>query len=1057
MSKLHSATFGKLEEKAELRSDQPSVVYQDQLSTLSISTSYLFHDSGDCRPHLLVNILGVSLPGLLDSGSSRTILGRDGWSSLQSLGLRIRSYGILNVSVADGRECHVEGIVEIPMELNGVMALVDVLVVPGVKPLLVLGIDFWQKMRIVPDLAAGIWQFSSVPITSFSLTTMPAITSSDSLSSEERLQLDNLISSYFERMGTRLGRTTLVEHVIDTGSASPIKQRYYPVSPAVQEQIDRELDKMIEDDVVEPSTSAWSSPIILVKKPDGTRRFVVDFRKVNSVTRKDAYPLPYVTQILDRLRDARFISSVDIKSAYWQVPLEKNSRDKTAFTVPGRGLFQFKCMPMGMHNSPATWQRLIDAVLRPDLEPFIFVYLDDVIIVTQTFQQHVHVLDKVFTRLIDAGLTVNQAKCEFCRPELKYLGYVIDSRGLRVDPDKVQAILDIQTPSDVKQVRSFVGVASWYRRFIPDFASRINVLTRMQRKNYVFEWTEEADAAFKDIRGQLIAAPILSCPNFDLPFQVQTDASGVGLGAVLFQLVGDEEKVVAYASRSLTQAERKFSATELECLAVLWTVEKWRPYLEGRKFTVHTDHASLLWLHNLKDPHGRLARWALRLQQYDFNVVHRKGRENIVADFLSRIPGDETVTMIDFPPLVTDPWYCDLKRKVQNQPDQWPEYKVENDLLFKYVRDNSDVIEPETEWKLAVPQECRKDALYECHDAPTAAHAGGYKTCARLALKYFWPTMRMDVSEYIRQCKVCQQVKVEQQGPVGRMGTERTTDGPWTRICTDLMGPFPRSSKGNKYLLVVSDTFTKFTLLFPLRSAKSQCVCSRLEENVFLLFGVPKFVVCDNGPEYIAEIFRTLSAKYGVVIHYNARRHPQANPTERTNRVIISMLRSYITDNQALWDKFLPEIGCALRTATSEVTGFTPYFLNFGREMTLCAADHASRMLQPATEAEQAQHLRVLPPIWMEVQRRLHVAHERNAKHYNLRRRPVEFFLGDRVWKKNFQLSDASKNFSAKLAPRFAGPFTVSKKVSPVTYHLKDDDGRPSGVWHVSDLKPYYN
>lgn len=1012
----------------------------------------LFNQTEDGRPHVQVNILGVNLLGLLDSGSSRTILGKAGWNKLEELGLVFEDKVLPNITVADGRSCTPRGEVTLPISLKGRVGLFPVLIVPEICPELVLGMDFWTKMKLIPDFASGTWEFSYSPIRVETVNTQPIVRSRDNLSPEERRRLDRIVQKHFNRMGNKLGRTHLVEHVIDTGTAKPIKQRYFPVSPKIQEIFNEELDKLLEEGVVEPSTSGWSSPAWIVKR-NGKRRFIVDLRAVNAVTVPDAYPLPYINQALDRLRDARYISTIDVKSAFFQVPLAKESRPKTAFTVPGRGLFQFTCTPQGARNSPATWQRLIDATLRPDLDPYLFAYLDDIIIVTQTFEKHLKVVDSALKRLYEAGITVNQEKSQFCRPALKYLGYVIDERGLRVDPEKILAVLNIPAPKTVREIRKFLGIASWYRRFVPNFATRTEPLTRMLRKKEAFCWTEEANEAFNDLKGCLVEAPILSCPDFTVPFQVQTDASGYGLGAVLYQLIGEEERVIAFASRSLTSSERKFTATERECLAVLWAIEKWRPYLEGYHFTVHTDHSCLLWLHKLKDPQGRLGRWVLRLQQYDYNVIHRKGKDNTVADFLSRTPY-EPCSLIQLTQPIRDRWYMKMKQLVTEKPQAYPSWRVENEILFKYVEEHRKLIDTEAAWKIVVPNDDRTAVCQESHDQPTSGHLGTHKTIRRVAAQYYWPKMNLFISNYVRHCKTCQKSKTEQTKPTGLMGQSRDSDRPWRRLSADLIGPFPRSTKGNKYILVVTDTFTKFTLTFPIRSATSAQVCSRMEEIVFLSYGVPEIIVCDNGSEFISTKFKALARKYLVQLHYTAKRHPQANPVERTNKTIVTMLRSYVEDNHKKWDAHLPEIACALRTAVSDVTGFSPYYLNFGREMILKGTDHRDRATQTPLE-DDVDRLKDLGRIFEDVRTRLARAHQVNATRYNLRRRPQEFKVNDQVWKRNYQLSDAAANFSAKLSPKYTGPYTITSKISPTVYQLSDQTDRDIGRWHVSDLKVY--
>lgn len=293
-------------------------------------------------------------------------------------------------------------------------------------------------------------------------------------------------------------------------------------------------------------------------------------------------------------------------------------------------------MPFGLKNAPAVWQRLMDKIIGADLEPFVFVYLDDIIVITETFEKHLEILSILFGRLRDAGLTLSREKSHFCKPELKYLGYIVDKHGLRVDPEKVDAITKIPVPKTVEEVRSFIGLASWYRRFVPSFSAVLFPITQLLQKNGKFVLSSECDNAFKTVKECLVSAPLLSCPDFSLPFTVQTDSSDFGLGAVLSQQTSDGEKVVCYLSPSLTKAERKYSTTEKELLCVVWALEKLRPYIEGSHFTVITDHYSLIWLHNLKDPNGRLSRWAVRLQQFDFTIIHRKGKNHVVPDYLSR-------------------------------------------------------------------------------------------------------------------------------------------------------------------------------------------------------------------------------------------------------------------------------------------------------------------------------------------------------------------------------------------------------------------------------------
>lgn len=1020
--------------------------------------------SGDSRPFLEIRVFGAKVKALLDSGASKTILGKDGTWILEKFPVHCQRYETNFVETADASRHTISGEIKLQITLKGRTCELPVLVVPTLKHSLILGVDFWERMKLITNLHDKTWDFAPTKEFVATVTTEQGLKSGEHLTEDQKQILNELVECHFKQAPEGLGRTHLVEHVIDTGDAPPIKQRYYPMSPARLKIVNDELDKMLSLGVVEKSKSAWSSPIVLVDKPGGGTRFCINFQKVNTVTKRDAYPLPQVTMILDRLRDAKYLTTLDVKSAYWQIPLSKESRDKSAFTVPGRGLFEFVTMPFGLHNAAATWQRFIDAVIGADLEPHCFVYLDDIIVVTGSFERHIEVLGEIFQRVRKANISLNRGKCRLCCSELKYLGYLVDQRGLRVDPDKVEAIASIPVPKNQKEVRQFCGTASWYRRFIQNFAERMYPLTSLLKKRKRFEWTEEASRALEDIKSCLVTSPILTCPDFSKEFIISCDASGVGIGAVLGQTLDQGEVVVAYASRTLGRNEQKFSATERECIAVIWAVERFRPYVEGAHFTVVTDHHSLLWLHNLNDPQGRLARWILRLQPFNFTLVHRKGKDHVVPDILSRNPvqnsnQEEMVYTLEIPEEIKDKWYLKMVESVTQEPGKYPAWKMELGKLWRHVPSFNPLGGGPEEWKVVVPKECRREILHGCHDIPTAGHMGCFKTFRRLQLKYYWPKMRSDVSKYVSRCAVCQKVKYDQQKPTGLMGQRRGVDQPWKMVATDLMGPFPRSLRGFKYLLVVTDTFTKYTVLYPLRSATAKIVSKHLEEDVFLVYGVPQYLICDNGSEYIGAQFKNLMTSYKVQILYNPSRHPQSNPTERVNRNIITMLRAYIGDNHREWDKHLPQIGFALRTSVHEVTGYSPAFLNFGREPT--ASGDGSDFLEkediPEVENSDGHgdRLRELQKIFKDVRQRLGESHQKNSHHYNLRRRPLQFKEGDQVLKRNFNQSNATAYFSAKLTPRFVGPYRIKKKMSNLVYQLEELNGKSIGNWHIVDLKAY--
>ncbi|KAL2089206.1 hypothetical protein ACEWY4_016105 [Coilia grayii] len=438
------------------------------------------------------------------------------------------------------------------------------------------------------------------------------------------------------------GRTTLVEHDILLKDTTPVRQRMYRIPERLMPALQEELEVMQRLGVIERSNSSWSSPVVLVPKKDGSLRFCIDFRQVNAQSQFDAYPMPRLEDLIERLGKAQYITTLDLCKGYWQVTMAEGARPLTAFRTP-QGLFQFTVMPFGLQGAPASFQRLMDQVLD-GTGAFAVAYLDDIAVYSATWGQHLEHLGEVLHRLHQAGLTVQPKKCALAHREVRYLGHVLGCGVIRPQKDKVDAIRGCARPQTKKDVRSFLGLAGWYRRFIPNFASRAAPLTDLTRKSgsNCVQWEEVHEQAFQDLKGALLCEPVLQSPDFDRHFTVQTDASGVGLGAVLLQGEADEQKPVAYVSRKLFPRETRYSVVELECLAVKWALDTLKYYLLGREFTLETDHRALQWLGKMKDSNARVTRWFLSLQPFRFVVKYRAGKQNPVADFLSRHPRDES-------------------------------------------------------------------------------------------------------------------------------------------------------------------------------------------------------------------------------------------------------------------------------------------------------------------------------------------------------------------------------------------------------------------------------
>jgi len=460
---------------------------------------------------------------------------------------------------------------------------------------------------------------------------------SDHLDEAQKSALLKLLGSYPDVLSNKPGRTSMGEHDIRTGGAGPIRLQPYRLPHAYRDTVKEELQAMEREGIIEPSASEWAAPIVLVRKKDGSIRLYVDYRKLNSISNVDPYPMPRIDELIDRLGQAKFITTLDLTKGYWQVPVAQSAQDRTAFTTPF-GLYQFKVMPFGLQGAPATFQRLMDRLLR-GLEDFTGAYLDDLVIFSSTWEEHIQRITLVLDRLRAAGLTAKPKKCKFGMKECVYLGYIVGNGVVRPEMSKIEAVMEFPTPQTKSHVRAFLGLTGYYRKFIPNYAAIAAPLTDLIRKNCpnVVKWNEECASAFEKLKNELCSSPVLCSPDFQKDFVLQTDASERAVGAVLSQCdeSGDDHPI-AYFSRKLLGREEKYSTVEKECLAIKLGIQAFRVYLMGRPFSIQTDHRSLEWLNRLKENNARLTRWSLMLQPYQFTVTHRAGKVNANADGLSR-------------------------------------------------------------------------------------------------------------------------------------------------------------------------------------------------------------------------------------------------------------------------------------------------------------------------------------------------------------------------------------------------------------------------------------
>ena len=672
-----------------------------------------------------------------------------------------------------------------------------------------------------------------------------------------------------------------------------------------------------------------------------------------------------------------------------------------------------------------------------------------------THREHVQA---VFQRLQDAGLTLKGQKCHIGMSQVSYLGHVFSSAGMTPDQQKIEAIQDWPVPHDVHAVRQFIGLASYYRRYIKDFAEIAAPLHRLTQKGETFQWGDECSKSFNRLKASLSGAPVLAFPVFGKDasaFVVQTDASAIGLGAVLEQ----NGKVIAYASRVLTKPEKNYSVIQRECLAIIFALKQFRHYLLGRPFTLLTDHAPLQWLSSQK-MEGLLSRWALVLQEYDFQIKYQKGTHNVAADALSRryLIGHCALTSLvqDGGERIRDAQQQDPTLKAiyntlanrQQEPDGpewnsqplkqyrqlWHQLKlVQGVIIREYVPG------PTEDHKLVplYPAALQKEALHRNHDIPTAGHQGADKTLQRLRQEAYWVNMASDVHRHCESCTTCQQARSArpvkaplQSVPIGQ---------PWEMIAIDIL-EIPMSTQYNKYLLVVQDYFTKWATAIPIPD-QTAAVITREMVKLFSIFGVPSIIHSDQGRNFESTLFRATLDAFGIEKSQTTAYHPQGDGmVERMNRSLLQLLRAYVSD-EAEWERYLPLVLYAYCSAVHTSTGISPFELMFGRPPKESEIALSTRAFDP--ESYQGALRSKLAELQDFVEAKLADSARKQTEQYNKSAKQRSFQPRDTVW--------LSVPTARKLEPKWEGQWTISRRKSALTFEIKD--GRRTRVVHINRLK----
>ena len=839
------------------------------------------------------------------------------------------------------------------------------------------------------------------------------------------------------------GRTPYLKFRIDTEDHKPIRNNPYRISKRESDIMEQEINQYLQLGLIRISQSPWSSPVLMIRKPDGGIRFCIDCRKLNSITVKDSYPLPRIDDLLDVLGGAEYFSSMDIASGYWNVPMHEDSIEKTAFSCKF-GLYEWVVMPFGLTNAPAAFQKLMDQVLMNLKWKICLVYLDDCVIFSKNFDVHLAHIVEVLSRFRNAGFKLKMKKCHWGRRSIPFLGHIVTNRGILPNPAKVITVMRAKPPTDVSTLRSFTGLTSYFRRFIKGYAKIAGPLEELKKKSVEWNWDKNCQHAFEELKLALCKPPILAYPRWNEEFILHTNACVNSIGAVLLQRQDKKERVIAYAGRVTSNRERRYGITELECLAVVFGVKKFRCYLEGNHFTLITDHTALVWLFKTgsRSNNRMLMRWVLELQSYEFVVKYRPGEQHGDADGISRIIYDQLLPRSSNDDLVAalklrsgkkilrkdevdraNQVQADLNNDDRNdgeelnpslnevQNDKTLSMEEKSDLEKTFVQLSKNGLREEDEfsnpyiyelyieqrnstWMLPIilyleqgllpldnhqvnfikrnhelynldeegilmkkvkidkrlrrsvnennnfvnvivlPYKFCEEVLQMGHDDRFSGHLGRLKTYERIRSRYFWPKMKSDIFNYVDSCGLCGRYKGERNFRFGKRQpmNDYSTMQPFDFIVADAVGPLPETKNKNRYLITITDYFSRWAEAIPVRDLKSSTWIVVLE-NFICRFGVPIKLLTDQGGNFISDLAKDFYKLLGISKKTSTGYHPETQGLdERINGTLIKILKMYVEDHQKDWDLRINCVLFAYRTAYHETLKDSPFFVVYGRE-----------------------------------------------------------------------------------------------------------------------------
>ncbi|CAK1595379.1 unnamed protein product [Parnassius mnemosyne] len=864
------------------------------------------------------------------------------------------------------------------------------------------------------------------------------------------------IASNINQLGTVLGH----EMEINLLHSKPVQFRPYRASYSDREIIRSLVNELLENCIIRESNSAYASPALLVNKKNGEKRLCIDYRALNKITIKDKYPMPRIEDLIDRLQGCRFFTSLDLKSGYYQIKMKEDSVHKTAF-ITEDGHYEFLRLPFGLAGAPSCFQQMMNRVLGNLRFEKIILYLDDILIVSQTEVENLELLEKVLQIFKENGLTLNLKKCHFLKTDIEFLGYRINSEGIKPSEGKVNAVKDFPIPKSVHQVRQFLGLISYFRKFIKHCAILSSPLTKLLKKNVPWVWKTEHDRAFMTLKDALISDNILTLFDPTKECVLYTDASRDGIAGILMQVSDSVEKPIHYYSRQTTDDEKKYHSFELELLAVVQSLNKFRHYLLGSHFRIITDCSAVRFALSKKEIIPRIARWVLATQEFSYDIIHREGYRMQHVDALSRNPlqsGSKSeaeiimsITEADWLLSVQlqDSRIADIKKSLES--GEAHKYK---DIFNKYELLGNKVYRRTSQGRRwVVPKTCIWQVLKYNHD--DLGHFSVDKTFERISHRYWFSRMRHIIKKYINNCIKCIYYKNKGGPKEGELYPLPKYAQPFHTLHLDYLGPFVETQDNNKYLLVTVDAFTKFVFISAVTNTGSNNVIQELE-NISKIFGNPRRLITDAGSAFTSKIFKNYCFNKNIRLHTVATGMPRSNgQVERFNRTILEAMKTMGADlNEDCWDKCIIPLQQAINSTFHKTTKAVPSEVFFGYRLRT-----DSDNLMPELENVDGFTTDVTK-LRKYVDKNIRTNANSQKKNFDIKRtKAKQYNEGDLVLLKIQSMTNDGR--SRKLLPTFKGPFQIKKCLGQDRYEVQDMRGSErssrtyKGVAAAENLKPW--